>query len=326
MFKFLKLVQENLIIAIPAVMVIGLFYGYFFDVSNLTSFIVPLTFIMVYPMMVTLQMNSILHIEDYKLQITTQIINFLVIPFIGLGVGYIFFPGNMLMITGIVLTSLLPTSGMTISWTGFAKGNVSSAIKMTIIGLILGSLAVPFYLKFLIGKSVTIDPIKTFTQIGIIVFIPLIAGWMTHITLSHIFGKEKFHKQIKPYFPPLSTIGVLGVVFVAIALKSKTLIEHPFTIAYMILPVITLYILNFIISTVVAKLFFKRADALALVFGTVLRNLSIALALAINVFGKEGADIAIIIALAYIIQVQAASYYVKFADIIFKKEPIQEVS
>ena len=49
-----------------------------------------------------------------------------------------------------------------------------------------------------------------------------------------------------------------------------------------------------------------------------MRNLSIALAMALTVFGgDEGAEIAIIIALAYIIQVQSAAWYVKFTDRIF---------
>ncbi|PIE44347.1 MAG: arsenite transporter, partial [Gammaproteobacteria bacterium] len=56
-------------------------------------------------------------------------------------------------------------------------------------------------------------------------------------------------------------------------------------------------------------------------YGTVMRNLSIALAIAMTAFGKEGAEIAIIIAMAYIIQVQAAAWYVKFNDKFFGPAP-----
>jgi predicted Na+-dependent transporter len=49
-----------------------------------------------------------------------------------------------------------------------------------------------------------------------------------------------------------------------------------------------------------------------------MRNLSIALAIAITVFGSEkGSEIALIIAMAYIIQVQSAAWYVKLTDKIF---------
>lgn len=54
-----------------------------------------------------------------------------------------------------------------------------------------------------------------------------------------------------------------------------------------------------------------------MVYGTVMRNLSIALAIAMTAFGTQGSQIAIIIALGYIIQVQAAAWYVKFTDRLF---------
>jgi predicted Na+-dependent transporter len=49
-----------------------------------------------------------------------------------------------------------------------------------------------------------------------------------------------------------------------------------------------------------------------------MRNLSLALAIAITVFGPvEGAEIALIIAMGYIIQVQSAAWYVKLTDKFF---------
>jgi len=80
---------------------------------------------------------------------------------------------------------------------------------------------------------------------------------------------------------------------------------------------VLLYAVNFVISTVVGKAMFQRGDAIALVYGTVMRNLSIALAIAMGVFGAQGADAALLIALAYIVQVQAAAWYVKLTDRLF---------
>jgi ACR3 family arsenite efflux pump ArsB len=65
----------------------------------------------------------------------------------------------------------------------------------------------------------------------------------------------------------------------------------------------------------------KCGDAIALVYGTVMRNLSIALALAINAFGAEGAGAALVAALSYVVQVQAAAWYVKFTEPIFGRPP-----
>jgi len=56
-------------------------------------------------------------------------------------------------------------------------------------------------------------------------------------------------------------------------------------------------------------------------YGTVMRNLSIARAIAINAFGTQGANAALVIAISYIIQVQSAAWYVKFTDTIFGPPP-----
>ncbi len=190
--KILQLLQKNLILSIPVFMIAGIFYGYFYDATILKSAILPFTFLMVYPMMVNLNLKKVFTKGDTKLQFITQVINFLIIPFLGLLIGKIFFTDSPFIVLGILLTSLLPTSGMTISWTGFAKGNMPSAVKMTIIGLIMGSIFAPFYLKVLVGTSIEIPLLKVFKQIAIIVFLPMILGYITQRFLIWKYGMAKY--------------------------------------------------------------------------------------------------------------------------------------
>jgi ACR3 family arsenite efflux pump ArsB len=58
----------------------------------------------------------------------------------------------------------------------------------------------------------------------------------------------------------------------------------------------------------------NRCSAVAPVYGTARRNLSIALAIAINAFGPAGADAVLVFAVAYVIQVRKAACYVRLAD------------
>jgi ACR3 family arsenite efflux pump ArsB len=320
MWKALISINKNLIFAIPAMMVLGVITGALFDQSIITGLkflILPLTFLMVYPMMVTLNIQHLKNGLDLRLQSTTQLINFGLIPFVAFFLGKLFFPEQPYMALGLLLASLLPTSGMTISWTGFAKGNMGAAISMTVIGLSLGSVAAPFYVQSLLGAQVQMDIFKVIQQIAIIVFIPMLAGYLTRRALLKKYGKEQFKQHIAPRFPALSTIGVLGIVFVAMALKAKTLLSSPEMLVGIIIPLAILYLVNFSLSTLIGKMLFSRGDAIALVYGTVMRNLSIALAIAINVFGEAGANAALVIALAYIIQVQSAAWYVKITDRLF---------
>ncbi len=317
MGKLLLALNQNLFLAIPAMLMLGFVCGVLCDPGFLRQAIMPLTFLMVYPMMVTLKVRKVFRRGDGKALWLAQAINFGVIPFAVLMIGRLFFPDEPYLALGLLLAGLVPTSGMTISWTGFAKGNVEAAVRMTVVGLILGSLATPVYLQRMMGADIDMDLGLVARQILLIVFLPMIAGHLTQRRLLKRYGPEAFRKRMAPRLPALSTLGVLGIVFVAMALKARSILEAPGILPALFAPLALVYGLNFALSTWVGKRLLPRGDAIALVYGTVMRNLSIALALAINAFGPQGAGSALVIALAYVVQVQAAAWYVKYTDRIF---------
>jgi ACR3 family arsenite efflux pump ArsB len=328
MWNFLIKINKRLVAVIPAMMAAGYLFGLGAAPESLIilkGLILPFTFLMVYPMMVTLNIKALQDgIKNVRLQLSAQCLNFLVVPFVAYGLGLAFFRDQPYMALGLLLASLLPTSGMTISWTGFAKGNLAAAVNMTVIGLTLGSLATPFYVQALMGTKVDVDLLLVVKQIMVIVFLPMALGYLTRQVFLQKYGEQEFKKTWAARFPSLSTVGVLGIVFVAIALKARGISENPAILGGILVPLLIMYGLNFGLSTVIGKMFFKRGDAIALVYGTVMRNLSIALAIAINAFGAQGADAALVIAVAYVIQVQSAAWYVKFSDRIFGPVPIAE--
>ena len=319
--NLLSRMTRNLTVAIPVAMLLGLGYGLIAPTAWLRALIVPLTLLMVYPMMVNLKLRTLFVGGDGKAQVLAQTINFAVIPFVAFALGRLWFPEQPYFALGLLLASLLPTSGMTIAWTGFAKGNLAAAIKMTVVGLILGSLLTPFYVRWLMGATVAVDLFAVFLQIVLVVFLPMLAGQLTQAYLLRRHGQQAFQLHWAPRFPPLSTLGVLGIVFVAIALKGSTLVAHPELLLDILLPLFVLYLFNYAFSTFIARRLLPRGDAIALVYGTVMRNLSIALALAMNAFGAAGEDAALLIAVAYVIQVQSAAWYVKFSDRLFGPKP-----
>lgn len=91
MWKVLGFLQKNLVWSIPAFMVVGILVGVLTDPSVLKSLIIPLTFLMVYPMMINLQIQQVLSGGDFKVQLITQLINFGIVPFFAFGMGRLFF-------------------------------------------------------------------------------------------------------------------------------------------------------------------------------------------------------------------------------------------
>ena len=321
MLKFLSVIQKNLVWAIPIFMMFGLLYGYLFNAAVLKQFIIPVTFIMVYPMMVTLNVKTIFKGHDFKLQLVTQIINFIFVPLLVFFIGKIFLSGEApkfaLWAVGLFLIGVLPTSGMTISWTGFAKGNKEAAIKMVVFGLVIGSLAAPIFTKVFMRATIEVNMLHMFKQIAIFVFFPLFVGLLTQALGMKKYGKKIWNEKIKPKFPPFSALGVVLIAFLAMSLKAKHIIANPGDIIIILIPLTVFYLISYILLTIVGRLFFSREDAIAMVFGVVMRDLSIALAIAMTAFGKQGMTIALLIALAYIIQIQTAAWYVKFVNYMF---------
>ncbi len=321
MIKALTVIQKNLVWAIPVAMGLGLIFGYLFDAGFLKQFIIPVTFVMVYPMMVTLNVKTIFKGRDLKLQTATQAINFVLIPLLAFFIGKLFLSGQDpkygLWAVGLFLIGVLPTSGMTISWTGFAKGSKEAAIKMVVFGLVIGSLAAPVYTKVFMGATIDVDMLHMFKQIAIFVFFPLVVGLLTQTYGLKKYGTQTWNERVKPKFPPFSALGVVLIAFVAMSLKARHIIANPGDILIILLPLTVFYLISYVFLTVAGRFLFKREDAIAMVFGVVMRDLSIALAIAMTAFGKEGLTIALLISLAYIIQIQSAAWYVKFINVMF---------
>ena len=310
--------KKRLLLFIVFSILLGVVIGANFDVAWLKNTIMPLTFVLVYPMMVTLNFRSLTEKMNYKLQITTQLINFIVFPLIAYGLGLLFFKEEPFLRLGLLLIALLPTSGMTISWTVMAKGNVNAAIGMVVIGLLLGATLSAFYISFLLGAEVEVPVWDIIQQILLVVFVPLALAMVTQWVLIKQFGKEKFNKSIKPVFPLFSTFGVVLIIFVAISLKAKVIVSNPSIIIDMLIPLIIMYALFVIVSFTAARLLFNRSDGIALVNGTLIRALSLSLAITLSTF-PDAKLTALLIAIAYTLQVQIAAWNVKLTDKLFKE-------
>jgi arsenite transporter len=305
--KTIRFLSEKLAWSMPIIMIIGLIYGYYFPVHFLRPLVLPFTLLMVFPMMVNLQVKKLLKIKKFKLHVFTQLINFIVIPGIALLLGRYFFATQPILFLGLLLIALMPTSGMTVSWTGLAGGSVTAAVIMTVLGLFFGAILAPFYIKFLLGASINVPIINILKQVFFIIFLPLLIAQITRFILVKHFGQRKYDENYKKKFPVFSSLGGLGVVFVAIALRARVIFNSPALVGKIFTSVVMLYVLSFIVSYFVGKIFFEKRDQIALVYGSVMRNLTISLAIVMMAFGSKAADAALVISVALIVQVKAGS-------------------
>ncbi|MCT8138396.1 arsenic resistance protein [Anaerobacillus sp. CMMVII] len=302
---------KNLSIVVTLMIIVGLIVGSAIDTEFLRVLMPIAILAMIVPTMIGFHWKEMVSVTHYKVFIAAAIINFIIIPLLAYFLGFVMLKGDPELFAGLALASLLPTSGMTISWTMFYKGNVSAAIKITAISLIAGAIITPIYLTLMFDQIIDADLSFLFMKVMLVVFVPMIVGTFIHRWLMKKYSQEKFNKKVKPVLPAISTWGLMLIIFVMASINATIIFSESAIILQAILILVLFYLLNFAISTIVGKWLFNREDSIALVYSTVLRNLSIALGIAVTSFGPKAG---LILALAFVIQIQAATWYGKLTD------------
>ncbi|CEG12825.1 putative Transport protein (substrate arsenite) [groundwater metagenome] len=309
--KILKSVTDNLIYLILGSILLGLLIGQYVgsDVKSVLNMLVlPVLFFMIYPMMINIKIEEFFNaFKDTRPVLLSLFINFVVSPLLAIGIANVFFSGDPIYAVGLYLIALLPTSGMTAAWTGLAKGNLNTSLVLISVNLLLSVLILPIYLKFLIPAGVPFDLVVLFKDLLTIVIIPMIAGDLTQRFIIKKYGKEKF-MELKPNFSGLSSIGVLMVVFIAICMKSTSILSDVVASAMIIIPLILFYGLMLGTSILIGKYLLERGKAIALTYSTGMRDLSVAIAVAMLSFPKA----VLLIVLCYMIQPPVAALYMKY--------------
>ena len=209
--QFSSIVKKRILLVIPTILVVGLVSGYFLDLRFLKPLSRPLSLMIVYPLMIWLPTSSLTKWDDIRVLSYALVMNFVMMPLLGYGVSSLFFERGSSMFLGLLLVSLLPTSGgMTVTWTGLENGNVVAAAKMTIIGLMLGALTAPFYIQFFVGQSLDVQLMDVMLQVFYIIVTPFVAGQVTRILYVKARSEDGFNKDLKPYLSILSMGGILA--------------------------------------------------------------------------------------------------------------------
>jgi predicted Na+-dependent transporter len=303
--------SKNVAKVIPVILLVGFGMGLLVDTSPLKDFILPVTVLMIYPTMIGFKLKEVLNLSQGKLMMTIMFLNFLVIPVVAYFLGIGFLLKDPELFAGLAIAALLPTGNMTIAFTMLAKGNVPAAIKSTTLGLILGSLLAPWYLLVMVGKYVPVDVWLTLKTISLVVLLPLVMGLLTYRFLLRKYTPAEFNKSIKPYLPAASAWGMIFIVFSSMSMNAPRIAARLDIFVFALLVQLIFYGVNYLLATFIGRTMFNEQDALALVFSTALRNLSIAIGLAAAAFGPNAA---LMVSLAFLIQQQAAAWYIKLNE------------
>lgn len=258
------------------------------QVKVLKSWVPLASFLMIYPMMINLNMEDLWGaVRRPKETVSAMIFHFVVSPLLLFLIVKITLSGHPEMASGLMLIALMPSSAMAAGWTGFGNGNVALTLIIVVVSFLVTLVALPFEASLVIGQFVPVPTSVIFKTVLQLLLAPLVLGYATRLLLIRWRGMAGY-LTIKPHLSAVSSLGLLMIVFIAFALKGERIVAQPWLVVLAIVPMIIYYVISFLLVSIIAVLFkASPKDAIALVYGSVGKNRSLATAIALVAFSPE---------------------------------------
>ncbi len=215
---------------------------------------------MIYPMMLQVDFSSIRNVGNKpKGLLLTLTVNWLIKPFTMAFFAWIFFAklyGAFInpaeageYIAGAIILGAAPCTAMVFVWSYLTNGDPNyTLVQVSVNDLVILVLFVPI-VGLLLGITHITIPYETLVaSVVIFVVVPLLAGYFTHKMLIKAKGEDWFRGVFLPKFRPVSIVALLTTLVLLFAFQGQTIIERPFIILLVAVPLVIQTYLIFAIA------------------------------------------------------------------------------
>ncbi|MCL6611149.1 MAG: bile acid:sodium symporter [Peptococcaceae bacterium] len=315
-----KFFDKNMIYLIALSILSGAAVGWFAPEfsKGLKEYINFTLFLMIFPMMVGIRVEETVKAAKNLRPISLSLLlNFVISPLMGFLVALAAFRGHPDFAAALLLLSVTPCAGMVAGWTGFAKGNVALALVIVALSLTLSILTIPVSMLILAHSLISIDALAMFKGTILVILIPMIAGDITRRLIIKAKGEQGF-MNVRPVLPPLSMLGMFGIVFISMALGAPRIVSIWHSIFIIVPAILVFYILQFAVSVWLARRAKLPAkDEIALIYSVTGKNISLAIGLASQFFSPLTV---VMLAVNPLIQMPVMAWILRWSPSVFRRE------
>jgi ACR3 family arsenite transporter len=291
-------------------MVIGVLIGMYlpgipdflgrFEYANVSIPIAILIWLMIYPMMLKVDFQSIKNVgKNPKGLFVTWITNWLIKPFTMFGIAWLFFfvifksliPAELAQdyLAGAILLGAAPCTAMVFVWSYLTKGNAAYTVVQVATNDLIILIAFTPIVAFLLGVGgVTIPWDTLILSVVLFVVIPLAGGIITRNYITKRRGLDYFENSFIPKFGNVTTIGLLLTLIIIFSFQGDVILNNPLHIVLIAIPLIIQTFLIFFIAYLASKAI-KLPHEIAAPAGMIGASnfFELAVAVAIALFGTQ---------------------------------------